>query len=75
MFGYDVCWIWFCVVVVGGVLVGFLGVYVLVVVMLLWVEGMIVGKGWIVFVLIMFVIWCLVWVLFGVYLFGGVIML
>lgn len=60
----------FLVVVFGGVMVGLVGGYLLLVYILLWVENMSVGCGWIVLVLVVFVSWCIGWVILGVYLFG-----
>lgn len=75
VFGYLVCIICFGVLLFGGVCCGLVGVYLLFVYMLMWVENMVVGCGWIVFVLIIFVIWCFMCIMFGVLLFGGVMIL
>ena len=73
--GYPVRRIRLAAVVVGGALCGLAGAYISVVYTLLWVEGMVAGKGWIALALTTFATWRPARVLLGAYLFGGVTML
>jgi ABC-type uncharacterized transport system permease subunit len=73
--GYPVRRIRLLAVVAGGALCGLAGAYVSTVYTPLWVEGMIVGKGWIALALTTFATWRPARVLLGAYLFGGVTML
>ena len=73
--GYPVRRIRLAAVVAGGALCGLSGAYISVVYTLLWVEGMVAGKGWIALALTTFATWRPARVLLGAYLFGGVTML
>ncbi len=73
--GYPVRRIRLLAVIAGGALCGLAGAYISVIYTPLWVEGMVVGKGWIALALTTFATWRPARVLLGAYLFGGVTML
>ncbi|HHY68030.1 MAG TPA: ABC transporter permease [Alicyclobacillus sp.] len=58
-------------VVLGGMLVGLSGAYLLFSTSPSWVEGMTAGRGWIAVALVIFARWNPVRAVFGAYLFGG----
>ena len=61
-------------VIAGGALCGLAGAFISVAYTLLWVEGMVAGRGWIALALTTFATWRPARVLLGAYLFGGVTM-
>ncbi|WP_146548432.1 ABC transporter permease [Rummeliibacillus suwonensis] len=58
-------------VVVGAMLMGVAGFYLIMVYSPNWIEGMTSGRGWIAIALIIFARWNPIYALFGAYFFGG----
>lgn len=58
-------------VVVGSMLMGVAGFYLIMVYSPNWIEGMTSGRGWIAIALIIFARWNPIYALFGAYFFGG----
>jgi ABC-type uncharacterized transport system permease subunit len=70
--GYPVIRIRYMATVFGGAMGGLGGAFLSVFYTPLWVEGMVAGRGWIALALVVFATWRPLRVLFGAYLFGGV---
>ena len=70
--GYPVRRIRLLAVVVGGALCGLAGAYISVVYAPLWAEGMVAGRGWIAFIIIIFARWRPANILWGCLLFAGI---
>lgn len=58
-------------VIVGSMLMGFAGFYLIMVYSPNWIEGMTAGRGWIAIALIIFARWNPLYALLGAYFFGG----
>lgn len=58
-------------VVIGSMLMGIAGFYLIMVYSPNWIEGMTSGRGWIAIALIIFARWNPIYALFGAYFFGG----
>ena len=71
--GYPVVAIRYAAVMFGGACSGLAGAYLAVAYTPLWVEGMSAGRGWIALALVVFATWRPLRVLFGAYLFGGML--
>lgn len=70
--GYPVIRIRYLATIFGGAMAGVGGAFLSVFYTPLWVEGMVAGRGWIALALVVFATWRPMRVLFGAYLFGGV---
>lgn len=70
--GYPVIRIRYLATIFGGAMAGVGGAFLSVFYTPLWVEGMVAGRGWIALALVVFATWRPLRVLFGAYLFGGV---
>ncbi|MEP7207192.1 MAG: ABC transporter permease [Casimicrobiaceae bacterium] len=70
--GYPVIRIRYMATLFGGAMGGLGGAFLSVFYTPLWVEGMVAGRGWIALALVVFATWRPLRVLFGAYLFGGV---
>jgi len=70
--GYPVIRIRYFAAMFGGAMAGMGGAFLSVFYTPLWVEGMVAGRGWIALALVVFATWRPTRVLFGAYLFGGV---
>jgi simple sugar transport system permease protein len=69
--GYPVVRIRYLAVLFGGAMAGVGGAFLSVFYTPMWVEGMVVGRGWIALALVVFATWRPLRVLVGAYLFGG----
>jgi general nucleoside transport system permease protein len=70
--GYPVIRIRYLATLFGGAMSGLAGAFLSVFYTPVWAEGMVAGRGWIALALVVFATWRPVRVLFGAYLFGGV---
>ncbi|AVZ79009.1 ABC transporter permease [Zoogloeaceae bacteirum Par-f-2] len=70
--GYPVIRIRYLAVLFGGAMAGIGGAFLSVFYTPMWVEGLVAGRGWIALALVVFATWRPLRVLFGAYLFGGV---
>lgn len=73
--GYRVIFLRYLAVAFGGAMAGAGGAFLSVYYTPLWSEGMVAGRGWIALVLVVFATWRPLRVVFGAYLFGGVMIL
>ena len=71
--GYNVIAIRYWATLFGGAMAGVGGAFLSVFHTPLWVEGMVAGRGWIALALVVFATWRPLRVLFGAYLFGGML--
>ena len=71
--GYNVIAIRYFATLFGGAMAGVGGAFLSVFHTPLWVEGMVAGRGWIALALVVFATWRPLRVLFGAYLFGGML--
>jgi simple sugar transport system permease protein len=70
--GYPVIRIRYVATLFGGAMAGIGGSFLSVFYTPIWVEGMVAGRGWIAIALVVFATWRPLRVVFGAYLFGGV---
>lgn len=70
--GIDVIRVRYLAVLFGGAMAGLGGAFLSLFYTPMWAEGMVAGKGWIALALVVFATWRPGRVLFGAYLFGGV---
>lgn len=70
--GIDVIRVRYLAIVFGGAMAGLGGAFLSLFYTPMWAEGMVAGKGWIALALVVFATWRPWRVLFGAYLFGGV---
>lgn len=73
--GYPVLKIRYLAVLFGGLMSGLAGAYLALAYTPLWVENMTAGKGWVALALVVFATWRPLRVLFGAWLFGGMLIL
>ncbi len=73
--GYPVAKIRLLAALFGGAMAGLGGAYLSLAYSPLWIEQMTAGRGWIALALVVFATWRVERVLFGAYLFGGIIIL
>ena len=70
---FDSCGYRYFHVIVGSMLMGFAGFYLIMVYSPNWIEGMTAGRGWIAIALIIFARWNPLYALLGAYFFGGML--
>jgi general nucleoside transport system permease protein len=70
--GYPVLRVRYLATLFGGAMTGLAGAFLSVFYTPLWAEGIVAGRGWIALALVVFATWRPARVLFGAYLFGGV---
>jgi len=70
--GYNAIRIRYLATLFGGAMAGIGGAFLSVFYTPLWVEGLVAGRGWIAIALVVFATWRPLRVVFGAYLFGGV---
>ena len=73
--GYPVLRIRFAATAFGGAMAGLAGAYLSLSYSPLWAQDMTAGRGWIALALVTFSAWRPSWLLFGAYLFGGIMFL
>ncbi|HQT66143.1 MAG: ABC transporter permease [Rhodospirillales bacterium 20-60-12] len=73
--GYPVLRIRYAATAFGGAMAGLAGAYLSLSYSPLWAQDMTAGRGWIALALVTFSAWRPLWLLFGAYLFGGIMFL